>query len=355
MSVTRAAVHERYCTPDDVEVREFDVPAPASGEVLLDVRAASVNPLDWHSLTGTPWLLRIRNGVRRPKQRRLGTDVAGVVIGVGSAVTQWHEGDEVFGVATGSFAAHACAKATSIVAKPPSVSFEDAAAAPIAGLTALQALRDKGRVGDGQRVLVIGAAGGVGTFAVQIAKHLGAAHVTGVCSTANVDMVRAIGADDVVDYTREGVVAATASPYDVIIDNVGDLPLRQCRRLLAGTGVYVIVSGPKRNRVLGPVPRMLAAIASFAATSPRAAPILARVTADDLAVLADLLDGDAIRPVIERTYSLDEVDVALRHIGSGHTRGKIVVVPRTQPVPVPPDRPLPQGRAQRDHGHGVHP
>ncbi len=324
MSVMHAIVHRRFGSPDVLQMDKVDRPTADDDHVLIRVHAASVNPLDWHLMTGTPYVTRLQAGMRRPKQLIAGTDVAGTVEAVGRNVTAFAPGDEVFGGAAGSFAEYACARATAIVAKPASLSFEQAAAVPVAALTALQALRDKGNLQPGQHVLINGAAGGVGTFAVQIAKALGA-EVTGVCSAANVDMVRSIGADHVVDYTAADF-ASSGQRYDIMLDNVGNRSFADCRRVLSTRGVYVIVGGPKKGRVLGPLTRMLKAMAVFSLARQKAAPLMAQLNRpDDLRLLSDLLASGAVTPVIDRTFPLAETADAVRHIEGGHARGKIVI------------------------------
>lgn len=325
MTLMHAVIRERYCGSDGIELAKVEAPAPGDGQVLVRVRAASMNPVDWHTLTGTPLLARSQTGWRRPAITGLGTDVAGTIEAVGPGVDWLRPGDAVFGATDASFAELVCASARSLAIKPAEVTFEQAAAVPVAATTALQALRDKGRVRTGQRVLVIGASGGVGTFAVQIARSLGA-HVTGVCSTANVELVRSLGADDVVDYTRDDFAERTNS-YDVIVDNVGTHSMRACKRVLTGRGTYVLVGGPKRGRIVGALTRMVQAMVAFSISRRRAAPMLARITADDLRILAGMLAGGTITPVIEHTYRLDEVGAAFRHLEKGHTKGKLVVVP----------------------------
>ena len=290
--------------------------------MLIRVRAAAVNPVDWHDMTGTPYIARLQTGLRKPKRATIGTDVAGTVEAVGTKVARVRPGDEVFGGALGSLAEYATA-ADKVASKPANLTFEQAASVPIAALTALQALRDKGKLHSGQTVLINGAAGGVGTFAVQIAKALGA-EVTGVCSTANVDMVTSLGADHVVDYTKDDFAAGTAR-FDVMLDNVGNRTLSDCRRVLQPKGIYVIVGGPKKGRLLGPAGRMVKAFVVFLFAGQKAAPMLAKINHADLAVLADMLASGTITPVIDRTYPLADTADALRHLEGGHTKGKLVV------------------------------
>ena len=313
----------RYGAPHDVlELSDVPEPAPADDQVLVRVEAVSVNPADWHPLVGTPYLVRPSEGWLRPKQSSIGTDAAGTVEAVGSAVSRFRPGDGVFGGFAGAFAEYAVGREQNLVEKPAGVSFEHAAAVPTAALTALQGLRDKGALQAGEHVLVNGASGGVGTYAVQIAKALGA-EVTAVCSTRNVDTIREIGADHVVDYTKDDFTVA-GEAYDVLLDNVGNRPLRRCRRVLKPNGRYVMVSGPK-GRVLGPLVRIVRALVLFRFGSRKATFFIAQFGTDDLSYLAELLaDGD-VTPVIERTYRLEGVPDALAHLGEGHARGKLVV------------------------------
>jgi len=319
----KAIVQDKYGSPDVLELEDIDKPVVKDDDVLVRVHAAGVNPLDWHYLTGTPYVMRIQAGLRKPKRTIQGVDVAGTVLEVGGKVTQFRPGDEVFGWCTGAFAEYACAGEDHFVAKPANLTFEQAAAVPIAAFTALQALRDKGKIEAGQKVLINGASGGVGTFAVQIAKSLGA-EVTGVCSTRNVDMVRSIGSDHVIDYTRDDFTQS-GHRYDVMIDNVGNRSLSACRRSLKPGGIYVLVGAPKKGRWLGQVKRLVGALLAFMVVSQKAAPLLAKETKDDLIVLQELLESAKLVPIIDRRYELSEVPAALRYQGEGHTQGKIVI------------------------------
>jgi NADPH:quinone reductase-like Zn-dependent oxidoreductase len=316
----KAITFRRYGPPSEVlRLEDVDVPTPAEGEVLIRVRAASVNPVEWHLVRGEPLLIRLIAGLRAPKDPFLGGDGAGVVEAVGAGVTDLAIGDEVFGTTSGSFAELARAKSDRLARKPAQLTFEQAAAIPVAGCTALQALRDHGHLEAGQRVLIVGAAGGVGTFAVQIAKALGA-EVTGVCSTGNVDFVRALGADHVVDYTRE----EPAGAYDVVLQVAGNRSLPELRRLLTGHGTLVIVgTGVGREGkggLLGPVTRMAKARLASRKNGKRVATFIAKVRTADLETVAQL-----VTPHVERTYPLAEAASALADIEGGHTRGKIVV------------------------------
>lgn len=316
-------VRTAYGLPhENLELAELEVPPVDAGQVLIAVRATSVNAADWHMLTGTPYLLRLDQGLRRPKHPPFGLDVAGTVVTVGADVTNLEVGDEVFGEVNGSYAEYAIARARNVVRKPRNVTFEQAAAVPVAGLTALQGLRDHGRLEPGQHVLINGASGGVGTFAVQIAKALGA-DVTAVVSTGNAATATSLGADDVVDYTQADF-ADTAQRYDLILDNVGNRPLATMRRLLTDSGTYVMVSGPK-GRWLGPVPRMLRGMVTFLLSKRTFGWFVARADRDDLVFLGELLETGQVTPVIERTYPFAELPAALAHLGEGHSRGKSVV------------------------------
>lgn len=317
----KAVVRRRYGSPDMVMIDEIAVPAVGDDQVLVRVAAASVNPLDWHELTGTPLIMRLQSGLRRPKAIGLGSDVAGTVEAVGGAITHVAVGDAVFGAANGAFAELACGSVRSLVPLPDGVSMVDGAAVAIAGLTALQALRDKGGLRAGQSVLIIGASGGVGSFAVQLAKAMGAT-VTGSCSTANVDLVRSLGADRVVDYRVED--ALVAGPFDLIIDNAGTQSIRARRRALAPGGRCVVVGGPK-GTVLGPLAPMLRAVISSVFSARKFVPFMAKVNAEDLALMAGHLADGTVRPVVGHVASFDDAADMLRRVGTGHTRGKIVV------------------------------
>lgn len=323
----RTAWYERYGRPEDVvSVREVPVTAPGAGQVLVRVRAASVNALDWHFVTGLPMFARPSLGLRRPHRTVPGADIAGVVAAAGPGTTL-HRGARVFGeVPGGGFAEYVLAQADRLVATPEQVTDEQAATLGVAAETALQALRDWGGLRPGQRVLVIGGSGGVGSFAVRLARPLGAAHVTAVCSTRNVATAREGGADRVVDRTREDV-RDLGETFDLVVDNAGTLPLRDCHRLLTPRGTYVLVTAPK-SRWLHPLPRMVATPASFL-FSRRTAPGLrvARHSTDDLALLAGMVAAGTLQPVVERRWRLDEVAEALRVQGEFHARGKSLVVP----------------------------
>jgi len=316
----KAIVHRRYGPPDVLTLEELPRPEPGPGEVLVRVRAASVFAGDWHVVRGAPFFVRFETGLRRPRNPIPGIDLAGVVEGTGPEVTDLRTGDEVFGFASGSLAELVCVPADHLARLPRNLTFEQAAAVPEAGMTALQGLRDQGRVRAGQRVLVIGASGGVGTFAVQIAKALGA-EVTGVCGPANAELVRSIGADHVVDYTRTDVTTAAAR-YDVILQLAGTASPRRLRRALEPGGTLVLSSGEGR---LAGVDRILAAIVLNPFVRERIAVFVTKENGTDLGILADMLAAGQVTPVIDRTYPLAKAGEALAYLEAGHARGKVVV------------------------------
>lgn len=322
----QAIVRREYGPPGELAVEEVAMPPVEEDEVLVRVHAASVNPVDWHSMLGKPYLVRMQDGLRRPKDPQFGVDFAGRVEEVGGAVTRFRPGDEVFGCRNRAFAEYLSVREERVIVhKPASVTFEDAAAVGVAALTALQGLRDKGRLEPGQRVLVNGASGGVGTYAVQIAKALGA-EVTGVCSTRNVETIRSLGADHVIDYSQEDFTRGDRR-YDLLVDVAGGRRWSELTRVLEPKATVVQVGGPKPNRFTG------ISIASFVATRVAAAfgsrdvtTFLAKTNRDDLAFLRDLLESGAIRSVIDRRYdALAGVADALAYLGEGHARGKVVV------------------------------
>jgi len=319
----KAIVNRSYGTPDVLEHVDVDPPTIGDDELLVEIHSAAANPLDWHFMTGTPYVLRLMAGFRRPKREIRGVDMAGVVQQAGASVTDFQVGDRVFGGAPGTFAELVAVPASAVVSMPDSLRFDEAAALPVAAITALQGLRDHGALGPGQSVLVNGAAGGVGTYAVQIAKAMGAT-VTGVCSTPNVEMVRQLGADHVVDYTADDFTADDRR-YDVLLDNVGNRSIGDCRRVLAPNGVYVIVSGPKKGKLLGPITRTMAAKLRFVVGSKRAVTFTALETADELRALVDLIERGQLRSVIDRHYPLVETAEAIRYLAQGHARGKIII------------------------------
>jgi NADPH:quinone reductase-like Zn-dependent oxidoreductase len=301
----RAIVQDRYGSPDVLELRDVDMPTPGDDEVLVQVHAAGLDPGVWHLMTGLPYLVRLGFGLRRPRTGVLGTDVAGRVEALGRNVTQFQPGDEVFGSCRGSFADYAIARAHHLVPKPAALGFEQAAAVPVSGITALQALRDKARVRAGQQVLVTGAGGGVGTFAVQLARAFDA-EVTGVCSTAKLDTVRSIGASHVIDYTREDFTQSTRR-FDAIVDTAGNRPLLQLRRALTPRGSLVIVGGEGGGRWLGGVGRLLRALLLSPFVTQQLRPFLAAARNKDLESLKELVEAGKLAPVIDRIYPLRQV------------------------------------------------
>jgi NADPH:quinone reductase-like Zn-dependent oxidoreductase len=321
----KAVIQRCYGSPDVLRIEEVPKPMPAENEVLVRVRAASINPADWHVLTGTPYVaVRASTGFGAPSNIRFGTDYAGVVEAVGSNVTTFKPGDEVFGARSGSMAEYVEARTDrAIVLKPENITFEQAAAIPIAAITALQALRDKGRIRPGQKVLINGASGGVGTFAVQIAKAFGA-EVTGVCSTRNVELVRSLGADRVIDYTKENFTEGTER-YDLILDNVGNHSVLATRRALKPNGTLVLVSGPKNDAWMGPLWRVAELVLMSKFVSHEMTFFIAQLNPADLEELAELVRERHVTPAIDRHYSFDEVAAAMAYLGEGHARAKVVV------------------------------
>jgi NADPH:quinone reductase-like Zn-dependent oxidoreductase len=320
----KAIVQDRYGSADVLEFRNIDDPVVGEHDVLVSVRAAGCGPDVWHLMTGLPYFARLMVGFRRPKVPVRGRDVAGTVQAVGSSVKGFQPGDEVMGIAEGSFAELAIGPPDKLVPKPARLTFEEAAAVPISGLTALQVIRDEGRVQPGQTVLVIGAAGGVGTLAVQIAKVFGA-KVTGLCSTTKVDLVRSIGADEVIDYTREDFTVGSRR-WDVIVDTAGRRPLSQLRRALTPKGTLVIVGGDGGGRWTGGFFRgMLRGPLLSSFVGQRLGGLISKERREDLQALTDLIEASKVTPVIDRTYPLVEAPDAIRYLEEGHPRGKVVV------------------------------
>jgi NADPH:quinone reductase-like Zn-dependent oxidoreductase len=311
----------------NLKFTDIEKPTPNDDQLLVKVRAASVNPYDWHFIEGTPKIARIMGvGLRKPTDIRLGVDYAGTVEAVGKNVTQFKLGDDVFGGKTGAFAEYVCPRADRAVAlKPANITFEQAASVNIAGITALQGVRDKGKVQPGQKVLINGASGGVGTFAVQIAKSFGA-DVTGVCSTRNIDLVRSLGADHVVDYTKEDFTKSEQR-YDVILDNVTNRSLLECRRVLTPNGIYVMIGGggPNEQGLIGPLANPIKAMVLSLFVSQHMGMMMADLSQKDLTILADMMQSGKVKPVIDRTYKLSEVPDAIRYLEEGHARGKVVI------------------------------
>jgi NADPH:quinone reductase-like Zn-dependent oxidoreductase len=321
----KAIVQERFGPPDVLRLVDTDPPEVGADEVLVRVHAAALNPYDWHIMRGDPLIARLMGevGLRKPKARVAGVDAAGRVEAVGANVRGLRPGDEVLGFCQGAFAEYACAQADKVVPKPGRLSFEQAAAVPMAGTTALRGIRDVGAVQAGHRVLVNGAAGGVGTYAVQIATALGA-EVTGVCSTRNVELVRSIGAAHVVDYTREDFTDGRAR-YDVILDNVGNRPLSQLRRALTPTGTLVLNGGGSPGHVLGPVGSILRAVVVNRLVRERLRLLPHEQNSDQLLTLTGLIEAGKLTPVLDRTYPLADTAEGLRRVEQGHARGKVVI------------------------------
>lgn len=320
----RAIVYHRYGSPDVLACEDVDTPAAGPNDVLLKVRAASVNPFDWHVMRGEPYFLRLMAGLRAPKRARLGVDVAGRVEVVGSAVTAFAPGDDVFGAARGALAEYACAPAAHLAIKPRDVTWEQAASVPIAALTALQALRDSARVAPGHDVLINGAAGGVGTFAVQIARVLGA-RATGVCSPRNIPMVQRLGADHVIDYTRDDFTRGPQK-YDAIVDCVGNHSLRQIRRVLKPSGRHVAVGGAGGRWMIGAMAAMLAGAAISQVARQKSIAMVGKINSEDLTFVGAQIAAGRITPVIDRRYPLTDAPAALRYLEAGHARGKVLVI-----------------------------
>jgi NADPH:quinone reductase-like Zn-dependent oxidoreductase len=316
----KAVVYHRYGPPEVLVCEDVERPAPGDDQILIRVRAAAINPVD-RAFEGASILVRMMTGLREPKDPRVGRDVAGQVEAVGRNVSEFKPGDEVFGVAAGAFAEYACNSESAFVMKPPNMTFEQAAAVPVAALTALQGLRDKGKIQPGQRVLINGAAGGVGTFAVQIAKVLDA-HVTAVCSTRNVEMVRSLGADRVIDYTQEDFTKGSQR-YDVIFDCVTNHSLSAYRRVLTANGIWIFVGGPATVwRILWVILKRLV-FSRF--VSQTFVVHVCKRSKDDLNTMRELMGAGKVTPVIDRRYPLSEVAAAHRYLKEGHARGKVVI------------------------------
>lgn len=318
----KAIVQDRYGTADVLELREVDAPRPRDHEVLVRVCAAGVDLGVWHLMTGRPYLVRLFLGLRAPRSRVRGMALAGRVDAVGAKVSRFRPGDEVFGAADGAFAELACAREDQLARKPRNVTFEQAAALPVSAMTALHALRDQAHVQPGQSVLVIGAGGGVGSYAVQLARHLGA-RVTGVCSTGKVELVRSLGAEVVIDYTREDL--AGAPRHDVILDIAGNRPLGALRRLLAPRGTLVLVGGEDGGPWLGGLERTFAAMLLSPFVKQRLRGMVALERAADLELLAELVEAGKITPVVDRTFPLEQAPDAVRYVEHGKAKGKVVV------------------------------
>ena len=328
----KAIAYEEYGSADVLELKDVRKPAVVDDSVLVRVRAASANPYDWHFMRGVPYIARlVATGLRRPKHSVLGSDVAGEVEAVGNAVTRFRPGDEVFGfVGSGGFAEYVSAPEKLLALKPINLSFQQAATVPLAAVTALQGLRDVGEIRSGQKVLIVGASGGVGTFAVQIAKWYGA-DVTGVCSTRNLEMVRSIGADHVIDYTREDFTR-TGQGYDLILQLAGADSPSACRRALTPKGRLVLSSGDSTGRIIGPIDRIMKALLISPFIGQTLRPLVAKPSSDDLQFLRELIEAGRIAPVIDRTYPLSEAPDAIRYLETGRARGKVVISVSAPPI-----------------------
>ncbi len=321
----KAIVYCDYGLADVLKLENIEKPVADEGQILVKIRAAAVNPLDWHYVRGTPYVMRLSTGLRRPKEIRLGVDYAGTVEAVGPGVMRFKPGDEVFGARTGAFGEYVTAMADGgVQLKPANLSFEQAAAVPVAAITALQGLRQGGS-GPGKKVLINGASGGVGTFAVQIARAQGA-HVTGVCSTRNAELVRSLGADEVLDYTKVDYTTADVK-YDIILDNVGNHGILANRRALTPEGRFVLIGGggPDEGHWVGPMIKPIQALLISPFVSQDMGMMLADLNHEDLGVLADLMQSGKVTPVIDRRYSLAEVPEAIRYLETGRARGKVII------------------------------
>lgn len=325
----KAVRYYTYGGPDVLRLEDVKIPSPGDDQVLIKVHAASVNPLDWHFMRGTPYAMRAQSGLRAPREPRLGVDVAGVVEAAGPRVAQFRNGDEVFGTARGSFAEYATATERTLVRKPDGVTFEEAAAAGVAAVTAIQALRDKGRVRAGDEVLINGASGGVGTFALQMA-HVFGGRVTAVCSTKNLALVRSLGADEAIDYTQVDFTAGERR-FDVIVDMIGGQSLRACRRVMTPDGRYVIVGGPS-GKWMAPFDRALRAAVLSPFISQDMGLAMVRASRDDFEAIGGLLGAGRIRSVIDRRYPLSDVPAAIRYVEEGHARGKVIISVAEPPI-----------------------
>jgi NADPH:quinone reductase-like Zn-dependent oxidoreductase len=319
----KAIVYHKYGSPDVLQLKEVEKPSVRANGVLVRVQGAAANPYDWHFMRGEPYFMRLMFGLRAPKRNAFGVDFSGVVEEVGQGVTAFKSGDEVYGMCDGAFAEYLCAPESEVALKAKSLGSDLAAAVPLAGLTALQGLRDCGQLRSGQRVLIIGASGGVGTFAVQIARHLGA-HVTGVCSTKNLEMVRSLGADEVIDYTQQDFAEGSVK-YDVIFQLGGMHSPSHCRRALTPRGRLVLSSGDSDGVWFGPMDRILKAAVLSPFVSQTLVVLDVKRSKADLETLAELIDAGKLKPVIDRMYSLDEVPEAVRYVEQGHARGKVLV------------------------------
>jgi NADPH:quinone reductase-like Zn-dependent oxidoreductase len=318
----KAIVYTKYGPPDILELKEIEKPSPKDDEVLIQIFAASVNPLDWHFMRGSPYILRLMMGLFKPRITRLGRDVAGKVESVGRNVTLFKRGDEVFGSCTGAFAEYVCASDLKLVLKPDNVTFEQGATLNVAALTALQSLRDKGQIRKDQKILINGASGGVGTFAVQIAKVFNT-EVTGVCSTNNIEMVRSIGADHVIDYTKEDITK-TEQHYDIFLDCYANRSLFACKRVLKPRGKYIPVGGPGNSLISILINSITAMVLSWF-VSQKFVTFLTKINKEDLTFMGELLASEKVKAIIGKRYNLSETPEAIRYIEEGHAKGKVVI------------------------------
>ena len=322
----KSVIYKKYGSAEVLEISEVEIPKITENQILVKVQAVSINPADWHFMRGMPYLVRLQSGVLKPKIGKFGLDMAGVVEAVGVSVSEFKVGDEVFGESMGALSEYAVFSQNALAMKPASLNYEEAAAVPMAGFTAIQALRDKAGVKAGQRVLIVGASGGVGTFAVQIAKAFGA-NVTGVCSTGNVEMVKSIGADRVIDYTKEDFFTCV-DKYDVIVQTAGNYTLKQLRAVLASNGTLVQAgdsSGVKPVFGMGFIFGMLKALAISTFTKHKIPVFLAKRSKTDLIALSDLIESGKVRPIIDRKYPMTQVAEAVTYLEAGHARGKVVI------------------------------
>lgn len=317
----KAAVFRTYGPSEVLKIEEIEKPEPGNDEVLVKVRASSVNPAEWYGMTGL-FAARLGNGLLKPKDTRLGVDYSGVVEAVGKDVTQFKQGDEVYGARSGAFAEYVCVK-NHIYPKPANITFEQAGSVGVAAMTALQGLREHGGLQAGQSVLINGASGGVGTFAVQIAKALGA-EVTAVCSTGNVELIRSLGADHVIDYTKEDF-AHSGKRYNLFLDVAGGRSWRECRRVLKPNSKFVIVGAPKGNRVLGPLAHIIKLRLGALGASQKLVFFVAKFNREDFLFMNELFESGRVKPVVEKAYPFKKISEAMRHLGTGHAKGKIAL------------------------------
>lgn len=317
----KAVVYKTYGPPEVLRIEEVDKPAPGDDEVLVKVKASSINPVDWYLMTGL-FIARIGSGLTKPRDTRLGVDFAGIVEAVGKNVVQFAPGDSVFGARSGALAEYVCVRGN-VYSKPAGITFEQAAGTATAAITALQGLRDYGRLKAGQSVLINGAAGGVGTFAVQIAREFGA-DVTGVCSSRNLDLVRSLGAHHVIDYTREDFTRC-GRRWDLLLDIAGSRPWRDCRRVLSPNANFVIVGGPKSNRFVGPLTHVVGSRIAAVGASQKVKFFVANFKREDFSLLIDLLESGKVNPFVERIYPLSRIAEAMHYLGTGHARGKLII------------------------------